>query len=373
MFPAFRLPVITLLLISVTTISQATAQQTTDNDPRVGKKILVTVSGAELKTPKETVWRAYLGEVFTVSMVNGEWLWIAEKQGWMWEKQGIPFDSAIQEASQRVTASPTAENYHLRGVAYLAHRQYENAVQDFTASLQKVPNNAGALNNRGQAYYLQQQFEPAIADFSKAVSLDDQHFVAFNNRALAYIASEKFDSALPDLQAALKIHPKYPEALNNRGVVRQKLGQTTQAIADFTEALKLYPGYIDALGNRAFAYRVQGDYQKAVADLRAAIEADPLNYEPVNDLAWVLATAKQDSVRDGSEALNLARKACEMSQFEDWNTLDTLAAALAETGDFKTASEWILQAIEEAPDSAKEFLTEHQELIAQQNPIREEL
>ena len=64
-------------------------------DPRIGQKVMVTNAGAELRTPVATVWKGYVGEVFTVSLTNGEWLWIHEKGGWLWEKQCIPFDSAI--------------------------------------------------------------------------------------------------------------------------------------------------------------------------------------------------------------------------------------------------------------------------------------
>ena len=361
--------VLAILLLNVTTF----AQDSTQNDPRVGSRILVTVSGAELKTPQATVWRAYLGEVFTVAMVNGEWLWINEKGGWMWEQQAIPFETAVQVASERVAKSPTAENYHLRGVAHLAHQNYKNAVEDFSTSLKKSPDNAGALNNRGQAFYLQQQYDTAIADFTNAIKIDSGHFVALNNRALALIATENFDAALTDLQAALKIHPRYPEALNNRGVVRQKQDKTSDAIRDFSEALKLYPGYIDAYGNRAYAYRIQGDFSKALADLNTAMAKDPLNYEPVNDLAWVLATAHKSGIRDGKKATELGRKACEMSQYKDWNTLDTYAAALAESGDFDAAEEWIGKAIDIAPELKKELLEEHRKLIVDHKPIREEL
>ena len=46
-------------------------------DPRIGRKVIVTVDRAPLRTPKNIVWKAYRGEVFTTSLVNGEWLWIS--------------------------------------------------------------------------------------------------------------------------------------------------------------------------------------------------------------------------------------------------------------------------------------------------------
>ncbi len=345
--------------------------QTTANDPRVGRKILITVAGTELMTPEATVWRAYLGEVFTISLVNGEWLWINEKKGWMWDKHCLMLDTAIQETSKRLNAAPNAENYHLRGVAWLAHGQYDKAIADFSQCLAREPRNAGAFNNRGQAHYLKQDIPEAIADFTRALAIDTKHFVALNNRALARIAAEQYEPALQDIEAALKLNPDYPEALNNRGVVRQKQGQTAAAVADFTAALKIDPGYVDAYGNRAYAYRVAGKYSDAIQDLKTAIQTNPLNYEPVNDLGWLLATAKDDRVRNAAEAVAMAKKACEMSQYDNWNTLDTLAAASAEAGDFKAAAQWIATAVEKAPKEHQPRLQAHQELIMAGKPIRE--
>ena len=80
--------------------TEASAQQplvATAKDPRINKKIIIVRAGAEMKTPQATVWKGYLGEVFTVTLTNGEWLWIDEKGGWLWEKEAVPFDSAIEQ------------------------------------------------------------------------------------------------------------------------------------------------------------------------------------------------------------------------------------------------------------------------------------
>ena len=112
-----------LIGLCVDSASAVAQTKTTAQDPRVGTKVLVTKAGAELRTPKATVWRAYLGEVFTVSLTNGEWLWVTEKSGWLWEKETIPFASSIDELSKRVSSMPTAENYHLRGGPFENYRR----------------------------------------------------------------------------------------------------------------------------------------------------------------------------------------------------------------------------------------------------------
>lgn len=42
-------------------------------------------------------------------------------------------------------------------------------------------------------------------------------------------------------------------------------------------------------------------------------------------------------MRNGKEAVELATKACELSQWQNWSEIDTLAAAYAEAGDFDQA------------------------------------
>ena len=351
-------------------IPQQTAN-TTDAaaDDRVGSKVIVTVAGAPLRTPEAIVWKAYLGETFTVTLTNGEWLWIDQKGGWLWEQETVNFDTAVTELSQRVQADPSAENFHLRGIALLAHQQYDGAIADFSESLKRKPGQAGVLNNRGQARYLKSDYAAAVADLNAAIELDPEHFVAMNNRALCYIAVDQFDDALADLNAAIQLNKEYPEALNNRGVVHSRKGNYQAAIVDFSTALKIDEKYINAYGNRAYAHVQQGNDAAAINDLRTAMTKDSNNYQAVNDLAWIYATSQNASTRAPGEAVRLATAACRMSQYEDWNALDTLAVAHAANGDFDAAKQWVTTALEKAPAAQKQRIAEHQQLILAEKPV----
>jgi len=65
-----------------------------------------------------------------------------------------------------------------------------------------------------------------------------------------------------------------------------------------------------------------------------------------NNLAWLLATCPDASLRDGSRAVELARKAEQLAGSSHPEIFDTLAAAYAEAGQFSEAMETAKKALQ---------------------------
>jgi tetratricopeptide (TPR) repeat protein len=75
----------------------------------------------------------------------------------------------------------------------------------------------------------------------------------------------------------------------------------------------------------------------AIAHYDRALSASPDWPEASNNLAWLLSTAPDAKLRDGERAMSLALAASEATDRRNPIMLDTLAAALAETGRFGPA------------------------------------
>ena len=117
---------------------------------------------------------------------------------------------------------------------------------------------------------------------------------------------------------------------SGRGVARD----TARARALYLEAAQ--QGDADAELKIASLCLARGDEastREALRWLRAAADQDDPNAQ--NGLAWVLATTKHDALRNGAAAIAAAEQA--VAAARSAATLDTLAAAYAEAGEFDRA------------------------------------
>jgi tetratricopeptide (TPR) repeat protein len=80
-----------------------------------------------------------------------------------------------------------------------------------------------------------------------------------------------------------------------------------------------------------------GRYDEAKKSLEQAVHLQPSDPTTLNDLAWMLATSKDLRMRDGRRAVAIATKACTLSSWKNAFSIDTLAAACAQTGNFAEA------------------------------------
>jgi tetratricopeptide (TPR) repeat protein len=227
---------------------------------------------------------------------------------------------------------------------------------------------------QGMKALKKQNYDLAITRFTEAIESFPGHAQAYANRGGAYVKKGNYDDALDDCNAAIHLNPKLANAYVNRSGAYLGKRDYDKAIADCDVALGLEPDSPQAYGNRGTAYFVgKKEYAKALADLRQVIRLDPLNAEGHNNLAALWATCPDGKFRDGKQALEHARKACELTKWKAPTCLDTLALACAEAGDFPQATKWEEKAIELGRDLPKATLAEyrsHLKLFGQGKPYR---
>jgi tetratricopeptide (TPR) repeat protein len=162
----------------------------------------------------------------------------------------------------------------------------------------------------------------------------------------AQLQRGNLDQAIADYTEAIQLKPNFFAAYLNRGTAQRKKGEVDQAIADYTKALGIRPDLYDAYTLRGICYGKKGQYQEAIADYTKALKKKP-HYLTYKGLAWIFATSKGQKYRNGPRAVELAQEAVLINRNAD--SLNTLAAAYAETGKFQEA----IKAQEEALELLK--------------------
>lgn len=149
-----------------------------------------------------------------------------------------------------------------------------------------------------------------------------------------------------------------------------------RAAALFSSALDMHPDPKNATlayAGRAYSNMLMGNYRAAAADYEKLKVLLPRNPQVLNSAAWLYATCLDAGVRNGKRAVQDATAACQFTAWKHSYTLDTLAAAYAEAGEFDRAVEFQARAINAAPFAERAAMQGRLELYKNRMPYRDQL
>ncbi len=221
-------------------------------------------------------------------------------------------DDAIFALRESVSIDPRRATTHLAlGSAYAKKGRPDDALASYQAAVEIDPTSAVAHFALGNLLLKHGRAADAVAHFQTAVACDPKLAAAHGNLGLALLQIGRAQDAITHCQQATRLDPQLPEAHNNLGQAYLRSSRFREAAAAFRRALDLNPGHLSALAN----------------------------------CAWVLAASPDATVRDGEQALELAKRAEQGHAGRDLFTLRALAAAYAETGAFSVAEDTVQRAL----------------------------
>jgi len=244
------------------------------------------------------------------------------------------------------------------GATLAGQGQLDEAIPLYRRALEAQPEDTLALNNLAVALARQGKDAEAISTYERVLKIEPGNLPGRLNLASALIRQGKAADAVPHLTEAIRINPRQPEAHFTLGLALSRLGRGSEAIESFSETLRLRPGYSQAKYHLAIAQARAGRVEEALRGFADVMDIQPDSPEASAKLAWVLATATEQSMRDGARAIELAQRACEATGNRQPMPLDSLAAGYAEAGRFADAIRTAQQAIELAAASGDAALAD---------------
>jgi tetratricopeptide (TPR) repeat protein len=227
-------------------------------------------------------------------------------------------------------------NNNLGSYLYQEER-FKEATEHYQKAIECKPDYPEAHYNLGEVCWRQGRLDEAIEHYQKAVELEPARAEYYINLGNLLAIQGRPAEAIRQFQKALAAEPDYAKAHYNLADVFFAQGRWDEAIEHYQQALKQMPDSVHAHYQMGLALQSRDRFAEAVAQLQKVIELDPKQIPAQNNLAWVLATCPDGSLRDGKKAVALAQQAVQLSGGNAPEILDTLAAAYAEAGSFPEA------------------------------------
>ncbi len=232
------------------------------------------------------------------------------------------------------------------GAALNTEGRTDEAIYHYRKALFYMPNLAKANHNLAGVYYRQDNPYLAIIYYTKALKADPSIAETHYHIARTYFRLGKVEKALIHYKKALALKPNWAEAqadIESAQVRKLELEKTTAVL---NETLQKDPNNPMLHHKLAVVYMLLDTFDKALCHWDRALQLKPDWLVVLNNLAMLRATSENDTVRNPNEAAKLALRACELTNFNRPDFLNTLATVYAAEGKFDKAVETAQKALE---------------------------
>lgn len=319
-------------------------------------------------------------------------------QALLWEKespQGLaPIEAYLQRyPNQELQAAATAlrakqqelatDKDREQGFTALRGKHLEAAAAEFTAVLQRTPNDANALVGLGYVRLNQKRFSEALSYFDRAHNIDSKRQDALDgyNSANFWLAIQsgaeaqgqgRSDAAIAAYQKALTLRPFDNGALLGLANALAKESRYSEAESKFRQVLNRQPNNVDALAGLGFVRLNEGQFDEAQGLFAKVQKLDPSR----KDVDKGYRNARFWGVMHQAASLNQQSPKAAAAEYQqaillnpnDKDALHGLADARMRAGDYSAAVRSYDRLVALDPDDQSSWLRLIQAQLMEQSP-----
>lgn len=260
------------------------------------------------------------------------------------------FEEALEQYEQALALDgDDSEVLMKRATALVNLERLTEARATVERALELAPERGSSWVLLAEIQELEGRPEAALDSFGKALenakdpAQTMQFHVALGD---SYRRQTQFENAAREYLQALRIDEGYVPALDKLATLLGSLGYYEQAAETYRRWTEHHPHTAGAWLSEATFLILAERYELARDRLEEGLEVLPDNLDLKDVLARHLAACPDPSVRNGQRAVELARELYRVVPSQE--SIETLAMALAEDGQFEEAITWQTQLIRDA-------------------------
>ena len=265
---------------------------------------------------------------------------VTERQLQFWRDDEALFGHAARVTTDNVDA---ILNY---GVALENEGKPLEAIAQYRRASQLAPSSWLASTDLADLLYYTGDTNAALEQYRQAVKLQPNSATLHDRLGTVLTGLGEFAEATNEFEQAIQLDASDPASRLHLGTALANQNDWRSATNEFTEAMRLSSGDPSPLVEWARALLHHGRDAEAIDKLHEALQMEPDNFQTLTFAARVLASDKQSEIRNGAEALNLAKRAEALTGGGQPLVEDVLGMALAETGQFDAAQKAAVNAID---------------------------
>jgi tetratricopeptide (TPR) repeat protein len=233
----------------------------------------------------------------------------------------------------------------------------QEAIGHYEEALRLQPDDSEAHYNLGVALEQGGKLDDAVGHFEQALRFKPDAETHMNLGVVLW-RTGRVQEAIEHFEQALRLKPDYAPAHNNLGVALLHAGRAQEAIEHFEKVLRVEPDFAETRINLGDALYQLGKVSEAIAQYRETLRLRPDWPPALYKLAWILATDRNANLRNAGVAISLAERLCAVTDYQQADAWDVLAAAYAEAGRFGDAVQTAQKARELAAAAGRQELAQ---------------
>uniref|UniRef100_A0A7V3VU78 Tetratricopeptide repeat protein n=1 Tax=candidate division WOR-3 bacterium TaxID=2052148 RepID=A0A7V3VU78_UNCW3 len=224
--------------------------------------------------------------------------------GMTYRNKGLFTESRREFEEALKLRTDDAELFAALGEVNLFLNKIDDAMDNFSRTLELDPLSAKGLNGLGVVYLKKHDYKQAKSYFQKAIAVDNAYIQAYANLALVQLVSGEIDDAMKNLRFAadqgseearynlgMYYYKKgdYEQTLKIfnddtidsnffKGLVYAEIGRDEEALTLFKNIINVQPNYAGAYYNLGFLLMKIGQFEEGLSNIRRGMEIEP-NYE----------------------------------------------------------------------------------------------